>query len=670
MKRILITGANSYIGMSFENYVMYNSEFQIDTIDMIDSTWRECDFSQYDVVFHVAGIAHADVGNVTDEQKKLYYRVNTDLTIEVAQKAKAQGVKQFIFMSSMIVYSGCKEKCITADTQPNPGNFYGDSKWQADKGVQVLNDENFKVVVLRPPMIYGKNSKGNYPVLAKMATKLPVFPMVKNQRSMLYVGNLCEFIKQMIDNEESGVFFPQNQEYTNTSLMVKEIAKVKGHKILMLHGFNWAINLMKKIGGRIGGLVDKAFGDSYYDMSMSEYKSDYRKYSLKESIELTEGSQEKRALILASVASMIDQFNMQNIQLLLNNGYKVDVACNCEEGNTISDERVQDLIQRLAEKNVCVNHVPIPRKITDIKRIITSLSQVKNMCIENRYALVHCHSPIGSVVARLASRGSRRKYGTKIIYTVHGFHFYKGAPIQNWLIFYPIEKFCSRITDTIITINKEDFEFAEKRMKSKRVEYIPGIGVDTEKFYLECFDKETKRLELGISKDDIMIFTVGELNQNKNQEVIIKAISTLGNDNIHYFIAGKGNKEQYLENLAQNLNVKLHLLGYRTDIVELLNVADVFAFPSFREGLSVALMEAMAAGLPCVVSNIRGNVDLIDENGGVLCEPNDINGFANAIKTIINDIEMREKMKKHNIEKIKNFDVNEVMKLTQLLYHQ
>ncbi len=289
LKRILITGAGSYVGMAVEKWLGKDPErYSVDTLDMLADEWRRTDFSSYDVVYHVAGIAHADVGKVSEEQKKLYYSVNTDLAVEVAEKAKAEGVKQLIFMSSMIVYSGCKEKVITSETEPKPLNFYGDSKWQADQKIRQLADETFKVVVLRPPMIYGKGSKGNYPQLAKLAGKLPVFPEVKNERSMLHIDNLCEFVKLMIDNEESGVFFPQNGEYTNTSDMVEMIAAVKNHRIVMIPGMSIAVKVMAKIPGKIGSLTEKAFGDSAYDMQMSEYKENYRVRSLLDSIRLTE----------------------------------------------------------------------------------------------------------------------------------------------------------------------------------------------------------------------------------------------------------------------------------------------------------------------------------------------------------------------------------------------
>lgn len=676
-KKVLITGAGSYIGESFKAYAEknYSGNFSVDSVDMIDGSWRERDFSAYDIVYHVAGIAHADVGNVSDETKEKYYAVNTDLAVEVCQKAKAEGVKEFLFMSSMIVYGesapfGVK-KIIDEHTVPNPANFYGDSKLQADVGVRELADDNFKVIVLRPPMIYGKGSKGNYPTLAKFAKKLPIFPKVENERSMLYIENLCEFLCQtmLIDVEENAVvLIPQNGEWTKTSEMVEEIAEVSGKKIWEIGVLNPAVSVASRIPGKIGGLVNKAFGNMAYAHEMSEYLGmDYQVVGLRESIMRTEGNVtgKPKALILASVASMIEQFNMHNIQLLLDNNYQVDVACNCKMGNTISDESVQDLIKRLADKGVPVIDVPIPRKITDVKGIIDSLTQVRKMCNENQYNLLHCHSPIGSVVARLAAKKAR-KHGTKVIYTAHGFHFYKGAPKKNWIIFYPIEKICSRWTDVLITINKEDYAFAKKHMNAGRVEYIPGIGVDIKKFRLNNFDKAAKRAKLGIKEDDIFILSVGELNQNKNQEVIMRAIAKLNSPKNHYFIAGKGDKEQYLTELADELGINIHLLGYRTDIVELLNAADIFAFPSFREGLSVALMEAMAAGLPCVVSEIRGNVDLIKNGeGGFLCKPDDVDAFADSIKKLSENQDIKGK---HNQEVMKKFDVKVVMETIKIMY--
>ncbi len=284
MKRVLITGKNSYIGTSLENWLMREpNKYKVDTVDMKDGSWKEKDFSQYDVVFHVAGIAHV---SSDPKMEDLYYKVNRDLTIETAEKAKAEGVKQFIFMSSIIVYgdSSSSKRVIDRNTVPTPSNFYGNSKLQAEEGIKHLESIDFKIVMLRPPMIYGKGSKGNYPRLANMAKKIPVFPDINNERSMLHIDNLCEFIKVMIDHEETGLYFPQDKEYVKTSELVRTIAEVHGQKIMMTRLFNPVLRLMFGIG-----IVNKVFGNLVYEKSMSDYdKANYRIRDFRESIELTE----------------------------------------------------------------------------------------------------------------------------------------------------------------------------------------------------------------------------------------------------------------------------------------------------------------------------------------------------------------------------------------------
>lgn len=284
MKRVLITGKNSYIGNALEKWLEKEPEnYQVESIDMKDGLWKERDFSSYDVVFHVAGIAHV---STDPKMEELYYKVNRDLTIETAEKAKAEGVKQFIFMSSIIVYgdSSSSKRVIDRQTIPTPSNFYGNSKLQAEEGIKNLESNEFKIVILRPPMIYGKGSKGNYPRLAKMAKKTPIFPDIDNERSMLHIDNLCEFLKIMIDFEESGLYFPQNQEYVKTSELVHTIAQVHGKKIILTRVFNPLIKLLFKIE-----VIHKVFGNLVYDQVMSKYeKKDYRIRTLKESIELTE----------------------------------------------------------------------------------------------------------------------------------------------------------------------------------------------------------------------------------------------------------------------------------------------------------------------------------------------------------------------------------------------
>ena len=669
-KKVLITGAGSYIGESFKDYASkhYGDNLDIDTVDMISPKWRDTDFSQYDIVYHVAGLAHADVGHVSDEVKEKYYKVNTDLTIEVAKKAKAAGVKQFIFMSSMIVYGESapfgKEKMVDENTIPTPANFYGDSKWQADKAVRALANDTFKVAVIRPPMIYGKGSKGNYPVLAKLAKKLPVFPNVNNKRSMLHIDNLCEFLCQLMLTSEGGIFMPQNSSYTKTAEMVKEIASVSGHKMAVTGLLNPFVALASHVPGKVSGLVNKAFGNMTYDMKMSHFPGmNYNINSLKTSIEKTETEKKtvksNKVLILASVASMIDQFNMDNIKILKDLGCEVHVACNLDLPGNLTTEKVEELKKKLDELHVVWHQIDFTRSVFQLNKDKVAYDQTVALFKKENYAFVHCHSPIGGVIARLAGK----KTNTKVIYTAHGFHFYKGAPLKNWLMFYPIEKSLSKYTDTLITITHEDYERAHKEFGMKHLYYVPGIGIDLNKFKMAEINPH-KRHELGLKDDDIMLLSVGELNVNKNHEVVIRAIAQINDPKVHYFIAGIGDLKDYLADLVKELNVEkqVHFLGFRTDINELDNACDIFLLPSKREGLNVSLMEAMACGKPCIANNIRGNNDLIDDQKGGYLLKNDIQDYTNAIQLLAYNQDLQQKFGDYNLNKINKFSDEKVQK--------
>ena len=295
MKRILITGINSYIGNAVERYLMeYNAYegrelYRVDKISLRDDTWEFMSFAPYDTILHVAGIAHADIGRVSEETKALYYQVNCDLAVKVAEKAKAEGVRQFVYMSSVIVYGDSagvgKSKHITEQTQPHPANFYGDSKWQAEQKLQALADSAFHIAIIRSPMVYGRNSKGNFPLLVKLAEKMPVFPDIPNERSMLYVENLGEFLRQLIDSGKGGIFFPQNAEYTTTAQMVQAIAEEKGKQIRLWKVLNPLVKLAAALPGKIGGMANKAFGSMTIDRTLSlQHFSSYQIYTLQESI--------------------------------------------------------------------------------------------------------------------------------------------------------------------------------------------------------------------------------------------------------------------------------------------------------------------------------------------------------------------------------------------------
>ena len=281
MKRILITGANSFVGTNIEKWLIREPEqFQVDTVDTMNEAWKKADFTKYDVVFHVAGIAHV---NPKLEMAPLYYKVNRDLTIEIANWAKEHGVKQFIYMSSKIVYHASKSlkgDWVRKDTKPDPNDFYGDSKLQAEKGLKGLQCNTFKVAIIRPPMIYGPGNKGNLPRLGWLAQKTPVFPAWHNKRSMLHVVNLAEFVKQITVREMSGTFFPPKAEYADTVEIVRLFAKEHGHKVWISRLFNPLVWL----GAKFLPAIPKMFSDSYYVQEMSKMDFDYQVISFEESL--------------------------------------------------------------------------------------------------------------------------------------------------------------------------------------------------------------------------------------------------------------------------------------------------------------------------------------------------------------------------------------------------
>ena len=327
MKHILIAGANSYIGTSLERYLLeYNASqgrefYRVDTISQRDSVWENYDFRGYDAVFQVSGIAHVDTGAVPQEQQALYYQVNCDLAVATARKAQEAGVGLFIYPSSVIVYgdsapyrksrkntegiTGGATGVITPETAANNTHFYGNSKIRAEEELGKLaaageedtsyrpegekaSKKQMQIAILRLPMVYGRGSKGNYPLLAKLADKLPFFPDVQNQRSMIYIENLCEFIRQRIEEGQGGLFFPQNAEYTATSRMVQEIAAAHGKKIHLLKILNPLVALAARMPGKIGAMANKAFGSLTIDRSMSGDMAGYCLYDLRESIRRTE----------------------------------------------------------------------------------------------------------------------------------------------------------------------------------------------------------------------------------------------------------------------------------------------------------------------------------------------------------------------------------------------
>ena len=366
----------------------------------------------------------------------------------------------------------------------------------------------------------------------------------------------------------------------------------------------------------------------------------------------------KRVLMVATVPSMIGQFNMNNIRILQEMGYAVDVAGDFTDTSVWPEERVQRFKKQMQDMGIECIQLDFSRSALKLNRHIESYRETLKLLREKNYSFIHTHTPVASAIVRQAAH----KTGTKVIYTAHGFHFYDGAPLKNWLVFYPIEKHYSRYTDVLITINKEDYKRASEKFHAKKTVYIPGVGVDTEKFKPRESGRERIRAELGLKEKDILLLSVGELNENKNHVSVIRALAGL---NVVYVIVGKGEKKEELERVGRELGVDVRLVGFRNDVADFYDAADIYILPSLREGLNVSLMEAMASGLPCLAGRIRGNVDLVDEKGGYLFEPRNVDEIREVVGKCVKN---RAGMGKYNLRKIRSFDLTIVDNLTSEIY--
>lgn len=379
----------------------------------------------------------------------------------------------------------------------------------------------------------------------------------------------------------------------------------------------------------------------------------------------------KRVLMIATVPSMIGQFNMNNIQILQELGYEVHVACNFHDTSVWTVARTKTFLAELKEKRICYHQIYFPRKPSNLKNVFSAYDQLMNLVGNEKYDLIHCHTPIAGVISRFVAH----KQKIKVIYTAHGFHFYQGAPLINWILYYPIEWLCSWWTDVLITINKEDYKRASEKFKAKKTVYIPGVGVDTEKFAVCKVDKEKKRKELGVESNDFLLLSVGELSERKNQKVVIEALNKMKKQNsignIVYLAVGKGDEEAELKDLIREYELKdnVKLLGFRTDIDELCEAVDCFVHPSIREGLGIAPLEAMAAGLPLISASVNGIKDYTeDEVSGCCISPTSVDEMVRAINKMHDDIEFRQQCGQNNRRTVKIFDIRKTERIMRKIY--
>ncbi len=371
----------------------------------------------------------------------------------------------------------------------------------------------------------------------------------------------------------------------------------------------------------------------------------------------------KKMMMLTTTAYMSERFNRSNIEILESMGYEVHVVANFDKGNPTTKEVLGGFKEWVKiHHGKCIS-ISVTNNPFDIATLIKAYKELIGLIKEHKYEFIHCHTPVAGVLGRVVAH----KTHTKVMYTAHGFHFFKGAPLLNWLLYYPAEWLCSWWTDVLITINQEDYKRAKKSFHAKKIEYIPGIGIDLEKFKTGQIDRDAKRASLGLGPEDKMLLSVGELNKNKNHEIVIRAIAKLESPNVHYFIAGQGTLKEELIKLSSDLIVEsqIHLLGYRNDIKELLHVTDLYVFPSKREGLSVALMEAVVSKVPVICSKIRGNTDII-KNDNYLFNPEDVINVIRCIDYAFKNENLEQV--NENYECIQNYSTMNVSRRMKEIY--
>lgn len=615
MKRILITGVNSYVGNSLEKWLeKYPEKYRVDKISLRDGNWHSKDFSIYDVVVHVAGIAHVSTDPKMEEQ---YYKVNRDLTIDVAKKAKSEGVKQFIFLSSIIVYGDSINNTgyIDKNTIPRPSNFYGKSKLQAEEGIRPLDDENFKVVILRPPMIYGKGSKGNYPKLAKLARITPIFPDFDNRRSMIYIDNLCEFIRLMIDNEERGLFFPQNKEYVKTSEMVREIAEVHGRKVWMTRGFNPIIKMFKN---RFG-VVNKVFGDLVYSENISEYIDNYRRFDLNSSIEMTEGREKmksKKVLFLVNHDIVIYNFRREIVERLLEEGYEVYIS-------SPYGERIDDLI-KMGCKYL---EASIERHGTNIAKEIILLRYYKKIMKQISPDVVLTFTIKPNIYGGIAAKSLNIPY----IANITGL----GSAVENEGLMQKLSvvlyKIAFKKINTVFFQNKENLEFFKnKKIALGKHKLLPGSGVNLEQFSL---------LEYPESKTIEFIF-ISRIMKEKGIDQYLEAATYIRKkyQNTRFHVLGFCEEKEYekkLYELEKEGIIKYH--GMQRDIRPFLKSTHCTIHPTYYpEGMSNVLLETAASGRPIIATNKAGCREIVDNKvSGFLVQQKNLQDLISKIEDFL-----------------------------------
>ncbi len=649
---LLVTGITGHTGKYFVDELIknnYQGKIRCILMDEKDSEKLKNSKLNFEIVYgDLADNSFLDsVCKDVDEILQIY---NIKYSINMINTAIKNNVKRIICVHTTGIYS--KYKMASSEY-----------KEIEEKAIKIAKNK-IDLTILRPTMIYGDICDQNISKFIKMVDKLKVYPMIAGGKAEIHPVNARDLGKayyQVLMNSDT----TRNKNYNMSGSkeikiidMLKLIGKHLNKKTIFINIPLWISVIIgyfiKFITFNKINIVEKILRmDESRCFSHEDAKKDfgYDPIDFEEAIEIEvkqyinaknkqEESNEniKKVLFTATVDSHILHFHIPYLKLFKDSGYEVHVATNGEEKIPYCDVKYKISFERS------------PYKINNIKAI----KQLKRVLNKEKFDIIHTHTPMGAVVTRIAAKKTRKENNTRVIYTAHGFHFYKGASLFNWLVFYPIEKALSKHTDVLITINKEDYNLARDKFKKTRVEYVPGVGVDPQKFDFEITEEEKEKLrkDLGCNKESVILIFPAELNENKNQGMLIKAMEELvkENDNIHLLLPGidslNGKYQQEVKEL--NLQNNIHFLGYRKDIPKLLKISNLAVSSSRREGLPINIIEAMFCGLPCVVTKCRGNSDLIkNEINGFIVDVDDVGKLNSSIKKICeNKIDIQKSNKK------------------------
>lgn len=586
---------------------IYGDLLEIVIGDILDSEKVENAIKGVKEVYHLAAKVHFIPIDKKEEEE--FYKINTEATKNIFEYCLKYNIERIIFFSSVSVFKK-SDNIISEKSEKEAKTAYGKSKLKAEEiGIEFYNKYNLPITIIEPVTVYGEGDIGNFSKLENMIKKgiAISFGKQKNKKTIIYYKDLINMVINISkDKSTMGKSIICGTETITLKEIYNIIIKKQNRKVININIPQFFTDIIIKISNisilkRINRKITSLTESNEFELSQCRKYISNDKITTFEKFEL-QNKKVKKVLIVATVTGHINAFHIPYLKYFKEQGYEVHVASN-------GTQKIE-----YCDKHFNLPFARFPIKINNIK----AYKKLKEIINDNSYEIIHCHTPVGGVLTRLAAIKARKKDKTRVIYTAHGFHFYKGAPLLNWIVYYPIEKYLSKFTDCLITINGEDYNLAKKKFKTKEIRFVNGVGIDENKFNFQISDNEKCKIRqsLDLKDDDFVIIYAAELSKRKNQEMLIKVVKQLidkGIENIKVLLPGDDSRNGYYQQMTKELKLEhnIKFLGYRKDIPKLLKISNLYVSVAKQEGLPVNIIEAMISGLPIVATDCRGNRDLL-----------------------------------------------------------